>query len=71
MKMEESRMRWKSHVRFGGRPGETDRWRQQHGALGRSHLANAAIDDVRRRVQNQSLGHRSRKVEPLYGLAAC
>ncbi len=33
-------MRWKSHVRFGGRAGETDRWRQRHGALVRSHSAS-------------------------------
>jgi transposase len=29
-------------------------------------LANAAIDDVRRRVQQDTLGHRGRKGEPLY-----
>jgi transposase len=29
-------------------------------------LANAAIDDVRRRVQNETLGHRGRKPDPLY-----
>jgi transposase len=29
-------------------------------------LANAAIDDVRRRVQHETLGHRGRKGEPLY-----
>ena len=29
-------------------------------------LANRAIDDVRRRVQQQSLGHRGRKGDPLY-----
>ena len=29
-------------------------------------LANQAIDDVRRRVQNQTLGHRGRKTDPLY-----
>lgn len=29
-------------------------------------LANAAIDDVRRRVQNETLGHRGRKGDPLY-----
>ncbi len=39
-------MRWKSHVRFGGRPGETDRWKQRHGAPGRSHMANRALDSV-------------------------
>jgi transposase len=31
-------------------------------------LANAAIDDVRRRVQQQTLGHRGRKGDPLYGI---
>jgi len=31
-------------------------------------LANAAIDDVRRRVQQDTLGHRGRKGEPLYGI---
>jgi transposase len=29
-------------------------------------LANRAIDDVRRRVQNETLGHRGRKDDPLY-----
>lgn len=29
-------------------------------------LANAAIDDVRRRVQSETLGHRGRKTDPLY-----
>jgi transposase len=31
-------------------------------------LANAAIDDARRRVQQETLGHRGRKGEPLYGI---
>jgi transposase len=31
-----------------------------------SKLANAAIDDVRRRVQQETLGHRGRKHDPLY-----
>lgn len=31
-------------------------------------LANAAIDDVRRRVQNETLGHRGRAGDPLYGI---
>ena len=59
-------MRWKSHVRFGGRAGETDRWRQRHGALVRSHVANSKLDECRRRVQNETLGHRGRKDDPLY-----
>ena len=29
-------------------------------------LANAAVDDVRRRVQHETLGHRGRKHDPLY-----
>ena len=29
-------------------------------------LANAAIDDIRRRVQHQQLSHRGRKCDPLY-----
>jgi len=59
-------MRWKLHVRFGGRAGETDCWRQQHGALVRSHLANSKLDECRRRVQNETLGHRGYKSDPLY-----
>ncbi|MDQ6783156.1 MAG: ISL3 family transposase [Actinomycetota bacterium] len=31
-------------------------------------LANQAIDDVRRRVQQDELGHRGRKGDPLYGI---
>ena len=31
-------------------------------------LANAAIDDVRRRVQNEALGHRGRKGDPRYAI---
>lgn len=31
-------------------------------------LANAAIDDVRRRVQQEQLGHRGRTGDPLYGI---
>ena len=29
-------------------------------------LGNDALDEVRRRVQNQTLGHRGRKHDPLY-----
>ena len=29
-------------------------------------LANGALDEVRRRVQNQTLGHRGHKDDPLY-----
>jgi transposase len=31
-------------------------------------LANAMVDDVRRRVQQDTLGHRGRKGDPLYGV---
>ena len=31
-------------------------------------LANAAVDDVRRRVQNETVGHRGRTGDPLYGI---
>ena len=31
-------------------------------------LANAAIEDVRRRTQNETLGHRGRKGDPLYSI---
>jgi len=31
-------------------------------------LANKAIDDVRRRTQNETLGHRGRTGDPLYGI---
>ena len=29
-------------------------------------LANTALDECRRRVQNETLGHRGRKTDPLY-----
>lgn len=59
-------MRWKSHVRFGGRAGETDLSRDRHRAPVRSHLANRVVDQVRRRVQNETLGHRGHKGDPLF-----
>jgi transposase len=59
-------MRWKSQVRFGGRAGETDLLRDKHRALVRSHHANAKLDECRRRVQNEQLGHRGHKHDPLY-----
>ena len=31
-------------------------------------LAGAAVDDVRRRIQQETLGHRGRKSDPLYGI---
>ena len=59
-------MRWKSHVRFGGRTGETDRWEQRHGAPVRSHLANMAVTRCRQRIQHDTLGHRGWARDPLY-----
>ncbi len=31
-------------------------------------LANSVVDDVRRRVQRETLGHRGRGEDPLYGV---
>lgn len=59
-------MRWKPHVRFGGRAGETHPPQDGQGAPVRSHLANGAVDECRRRVQNETLGHRGHKDDPLY-----
>ena len=59
-------MRWKPHVRFGRRPGETHPPKDRQGAPGRSHLAGTCVDEVRRRVQNDTYGHRGRKDDPLY-----
>ena len=59
-------MRCKAHVRFGRRPGETHPPQDGQGAPGRSHLANSKLDECRRRVQNETLGHRGRKDDPLY-----
>ena len=38
------------------------------GAFHAVRLAQATIDDVRRRVQQDTLGHRGRKGDPLYGI---
>ena len=47
-------MRWKPHVRFGERAGETDRSKDRHRAPARLHLGFAAVDDVRRRIQREN-----------------
>src|SRR3954470_9651820 len=62
----ESRMRWKPHVRFGERAGETDRPRSRHRAPVRLHLAAGKLDQCRQRVQQDTLGHRGRTGDPLY-----
>ena len=59
-------MRGNAHVRFGRRPGETDRSRDRHRAPGRPHLAGDALDRCRRRVQQAIHGHRGHKGDPLY-----
>jgi hypothetical protein len=61
-------MRWKPHVRFGGRARETYQSKGWHRALVRSHLANRAIDDARRRTQQELTGHRGRRGDPLYDI---
>ena len=59
-------MRCKPHVRFGGRPGETDRPKCRHRAPGRPHLGLTCVDVVRRRVQQDTLGHRGYADDPLF-----
>lgn len=59
-------MRWKPHVRFGGRAGETHPPKGGQGAPVRSHHAGSKLDECRRRVQNETMGHRGRKDDPLY-----
>ena len=59
-------MRSKPHVRFGRRAGETHQQKRRQGAPARSHLANEKLDECRRRVQNETMGHRGRKDDPLY-----
>ena len=59
-------MRWKSHLRFGRRAGETRQQKRRQGAPARSHLANTKVDETRRRVPNETMGHRGRKTDPLY-----
>ncbi len=59
-------MRGNAHVRFGRRPGETDRSRDRHRAPGRPHLGTQVVDEVRRRVQQETLHRRGHKHDPLY-----
>lgn len=51
-------MRGNAHVRFGRRTGETGRWKQQYGALVRSHDA-AMVLCVDDKSQIQALDHTS------------
>ena len=59
-------MRWKPHVRFGERAGETDRPKDRHRAPVRLHLGLSTLNRVRQRVQQDTLGHRGRATDPLY-----
>jgi transposase len=59
-------MRGNTHVRFGRRPGETDPPRGGHRVPGRPHLGTQVLDEVRRRVQQEQLGHRGHRDDPLY-----
>jgi len=59
-------MRWKSHVRFGGRAEETGLSEGRHRASVRSHHANSKLEECRRRIQQETLGHRGRKRDALY-----
>ena len=80
-------MRWKPHVRFGERTGETDRPKDRHRAPVRLHTALRtslpqatrvldalhvvrlgldALDQVRRRVQQETLGHQGHAGDPLF-----
>ena len=59
-------MRWKPHVRFGERTGETDQPRSWHRAPVRLHLAGAKHDLCRQRVQQDTCGPRGRTGDPLY-----
>lgn len=59
-------MRGNAHVRFGGRAGETDQRKRRNRAPARSNLASSKLDQVRRRIQQETLGHRGRRDDPLY-----
>ena len=66
IELVESRVRGNPHARFGRRPGETERPKRRHRAPSRPHLGLQAMEETRRRVQQQLLGHRGRKQDPLY-----
>lgn len=59
-------MRGNPHARFGRRPEETERSKDRHRASGRPHLGTQVVDEVRRRLQQTTHGHRGRKDDPLY-----
>jgi transposase len=70
----ESRVRGNLHARFGRRPGETERSKHRYRPPSRPHLGTQVVDEVRRRVQHDTLGRRGHKDDPLYkirGLLRC
>ena len=50
----------------GDGPGKRTGRKPRHRAPGRPHLAGDALDQCRRRVQQDTCGHRGRKGDPLY-----
>ena len=50
----------------GGGPGKRTRRKAGHRAPGRPHLGLDAVDQVRRRVQQDTLGHRGHASDPLF-----
>src|SRR5215212_12236462 len=66
IELVESRVRGNPHARFGRRPGETERPKRRHRAPSRPHLGTQVVHEVRRRVQQDTLGHRGYKHDPLY-----
>ena len=59
-------MRWKSHVRFGRRPGETEQGKPCHRAPSRPHLGNQCVTRVRQRLAHEVHQRRGRKVDPAW-----
>jgi Transposase len=59
-------VRGNPHARFGRRLGETDRSKHRDRAPSRPHLGLKAMEETRRRVQQELLGHPGRKHDPLY-----
>ena len=50
----------------GGGPGKRNGRKRRHRAPGRPHLATQVVDEVRRRVQQDTLSRRGHKDDPLY-----
>jgi len=53
---------------------DVGRWSGSGGPVRRLHLVKLgghAVDEVRRRVQQETLGHRGRARDPLYEMSGC